>query len=109
MNDLKKLNIEKVVAAVVADDPEAAIIAEDLAAALAEAQTGNFARTTAIQVSPIAETRHKTGLSQSKFAAALNISPTTLKSWEQGKRQPSGAAEALLKLLAKHPALIAEL
>lgn len=109
MNSLKNLDIEKAVAAVIADDPDAAVIADDLAQALAEAKAGRFARKTAVAVSPIMETRHKTGLSQNHFAAALGISPSTLKSWEQGQRTPSGAAKALLKLLNKHPELIADL
>ncbi|MDO4777041.1 MAG: type II toxin-antitoxin system MqsA family antitoxin [Cardiobacteriaceae bacterium] len=109
MNNLKNLDIEKAVAAVIADDPDAAVIAEDLARALAEAKAGRFARKTVIATSPIMETRHKTGLSQNHFAAAIGISPNTLKSWEQGQRTPSGAAKALLKLLNKHPELIADL
>lgn len=33
----------------------------------------------------IQEIRKKTGLSQNKFAAALNIPPSSLKKWEQGQ------------------------
>ena len=109
MTHPKNWNIPEIVAAVIADDPDAAIIADDLAHALAEAKAGRFARQTVITTSPIVETRHKTGLSQNKFAHALGISPSTLKSWEQGQRAPSGAAKALLKLLAKRPELIDEL
>ena len=39
---------------------------------------------------PIARTRGKLGLSQSKFASVLGISEDTLQNWEQGRRKPSG-------------------
>lgn len=47
------------------------------------------------------------GLSQSRFAKALGISIDTLQNWEQGRRQPDGPAKALLRLLARHPRLLA--
>jgi DNA-binding transcriptional regulator YiaG len=56
----------------------------------------------------IVTARLKCGLSQSQFAAALKISPRTLQQWEQGRRQPSGAAETLLKIVARHPEVLRE-
>ncbi|MDO5059273.1 MAG: helix-turn-helix domain-containing protein [Neisseria sp.] len=107
MNEqIKNWNIPEIVNAVIADDPEAAQIADTLAQSLADIQAGKYSP---VAVSPVTATRQKTGLSQSKFAAALNISPNTLKSWEQGQRKPSGAAAALLNLLGKHPDLVHEL
>lgn len=105
MNDeIKNWDIPAIVAATLADDPD--INPDDLAASLAEIQAGQYHPVT---ITAITETRHKTGLSQNKFAAALGIPANTLKSWEQGQRKPSGAAAALLKLLDKHPELIHEL
>ncbi len=52
--------------------------------------------------------RAKLGLSQNKFAALLGISPNTLKNWEQGRRQPTGAARVLLKVAKRHPKVILE-
>lgn len=46
--------------------------------------------------------------SVAQFAAALRISPRTLQQWEQGRRQPSGAAETLLKIVARHPEVLRE-
>lgn len=43
------------------------------------------------------------GLSQSKFAALLGISVKTLQNWEQGRRQPRGAARVLLEVAERHP------
>ncbi|MBN2423719.1 MAG: helix-turn-helix domain-containing protein [Calditrichaceae bacterium] len=47
--------------------------------------------------------RIKYGLSQSKFAQLLGISPATLKNWEQGRRKPEGPARILLLIASKHP------
>lgn len=107
MTNPKDWNIPEIVAAVIADDPDAAVIAESLTKSLEQIQAGQYS--VAYTPSPVVETRHKTGLSQNHFAAAIGISPNTLKSWEQGQRTPSGAAKALLKLLNKHPELIADL
>lgn len=52
--------------------------------------------------------RAKTGLSQQQFADKLNISPRTLQNWEQGTRNPTGAAITLMRLLDKQPDLIVE-
>jgi len=42
-------------------------------------------------------------LSQSEFASLLGISIKTLQNWEQGRRNPEGAARVLLQVAAKHP------
>jgi putative transcriptional regulator len=56
----------------------------------------------------IAATREKLGLSQTRFARLLGISVRTLHHWEQGSRRPSGAAQVLLRVAAKHPEAILE-
>lgn len=53
--------------------------------------------------------RQRTGLSQSAFAASIGVPDGRLVNWEQGRRQPSGAAKVLLALLAKKPNLVMEL
>jgi hypothetical protein len=52
--------------------------------------------------------RAKTGLSQSQFATLLGISVRTLHDWEQGRREPSGAAMTLLKIASRHPEVLRE-
>ena len=47
--------------------------------------------------------RKRLGLSQREFARRINVSLDTIRNWEQGKRRPSGAARALLKVLDKAP------
>jgi putative transcriptional regulator len=51
----------------------------------------------------LVKTRVRLGLSQSKFAELLGISVKTLHNWEQGRRQPTGAARMLLRVAALHP------
>jgi putative transcriptional regulator len=47
--------------------------------------------------------RENYDLSQTEFAALLGISVKTLQNWEQGRRNPRGAARVLLQVAAKHP------
>jgi putative transcriptional regulator len=54
----------------------------------------------------VTSVRTKLGLSQNKFAALLGISSATLKNWEQGRRQPTGAAKVLLKIAQQHPKIV---
>lgn len=58
--------------------------------------------------SAVARVRIGSGLSQSKFAALLGVSVRTLQQWEQGRREPSGAAKTLLKIAEKHPEILRE-
>ncbi len=57
---------------------------------------------------PVAKTRGKLGLSQSKFASLLGISQDTLQNWEQGRREPTGPAKVLLRIASKHPRVLLE-
>ncbi len=48
-------------------------------------------------------------LSQTEFAALLNIKVPTVRAWEQGQNVPSGAAARLIEALKKDPTLIEKL
>jgi putative transcriptional regulator len=61
-----------------------------------------------ISVSAIAEARTRSGLSQNRFAELLGVSPRTVQDWEQGRRQPSGAARSLLTIAARRPEVLRE-
>ena len=50
--------------------------------------------------------RKQYGLSQQKFATLLGISISTLRNWEQGRRNPEGPARVLLRVAAIHPEAI---
>lgn len=54
----------------------------------------------------IKKIRKKTNLSQTVFAELLNVSPSSVKQWEQGKRVPTGATKVLLELLDQSPHLL---
>ena len=51
----------------------------------------------------VKKVRESFGLTQIEFAILLGISVKTLRNWEQGRRQPEGAARVLLQVAAKHP------
>jgi putative transcriptional regulator len=53
--------------------------------------------------------RASTGLSQAEFAKLLGVSKRTLQEWEQGRKQPTGAAKSLLKIALKHPNILREM
>lgn len=55
------------------------------------------------------EIRTKMGLSQSAFAGLMGVSLRTVQDWEQGRRQPSGPAEALLRIAEQKPEVFMEL
>jgi putative transcriptional regulator len=54
----------------------------------------------ALQVKAIRQT---TGLSQAKFAAMIDVQLGTLRNWEQGRRDPTGPARALLRAIHNDP------
>jgi putative transcriptional regulator len=47
--------------------------------------------------------RKRLGLTQSEFSRRIDVPIDTIRNWEQGKRCPTGAAKALLKVLDKVP------
>lgn len=47
--------------------------------------------------------RRRLGFSQAEFAERIDVSLDTIRNWEQGKRCPTGAAKALLKVLDRAP------
>lgn len=107
MKNLPNFDINEVMQAIIADEPDLAEHQDSLRVSLTQLKNGEFTRTTV--VSQPAQIRQKANLSQNQFARAIGISVNTLKSWEQGQRQPSGSARVLLDLLARRPELISEI
>lgn len=75
----------------------------DLAADLLQAVQEMKAGQVHVVYTPAIEARRKTGLSQSQFAQLIGVSVRTLQGWEQGRKQPSGAARTLLAVAAMNP------
>ena len=84
-----RIDVERVEATTEADIDTH--LAEDQAHAMLDA--AQFAR----------RVRRRLGFSQVEFAKRINVSLDTIRNWEQGKRSPTGAAQALLKVLDKAP------
>jgi len=65
-------------------------------------------RVTSVEPNEVAQARHKSGLSQAQFAEVLGISKRTVQEWELGRRSPSGAAQALIRIAKRHPDVVRE-
>ncbi len=74
-----------------------------------EIKAGGGKRSAVKPASHVAQVRMKSGLSQAQFATALGVSKRTLEQWEQGRREPSGAARQLLKIAERHPEVLVEI
>lgn len=59
-------------------------------------------------VSPrsVAALRRKLNMSQAMFAAALNVSPKLVQSWEQGLRKPIRGDLRLIEIITREPRLV---
>lgn len=53
--------------------------------------------------------RERIGLSQSEFARLMRVSIKTLQNWEQHRRNPTGPAAALLKIVSTAPTVALKL
>ncbi|MEX1222231.1 MAG: helix-turn-helix domain-containing protein [Idiomarina sp.] len=51
----------------------------------------------------VKQIRKKTLLSQDKFAQLIGVEVSTLRNWEQGRRQPTGPAKVLIRAIANDP------
>lgn len=91
-----------------AAETSAEALGQKLLQSVREMKARQFARVTQVEVNEVVQARQSTGLSQSEFASALSISKRTLQEWEQGRRTPSGAAQALIRIARKHPEVVRE-
>ena len=81
----------------------------DLLESVRQMKAGKAARTTVVTPTAAAEARAKVGVPQTVFATMLGVSVRTLQEWEQGRREPSGAARSLLRIAQTHPQALREL
>lgn len=88
-------------------------VKRDLGAELLESVTqmksGRASRIHKVEVPPVVSARIKSGLSQADFAKLLGVSVRTLQDWEQGRRQPSGAAKTLIEIADRRPDVLKEI
>lgn len=79
---------------------------QDLLGSVRQMRKGQAARVTKVKLPDAAEARARVGLSQQEFARLLGVSARTLQDWEQGRREPTGAARMLLRVAAAHPEVL---
>jgi len=88
---------------------------EELLASVREMKAGLVGRVSVVTrdgrvvESPVARARVVSKLSQVQFAALMGVSVRTLQEWEQGRREPSGAAKTLLRVAQSHPEVLRDL
>jgi putative transcriptional regulator len=85
-------------------------LADDIRASLHEAMehaAGKRTKAIVHMVTPretaVRQARHKLGLSQREFASLIGTGVGTVRKWELGTRQPSGAARALIEVIKAEP------
>ncbi len=67
------------------------------------AGTRKAARVTKVDAESVKVLRARAGLSQSQFAKLIQVELSTLRNWEQGRREPTGPAKALLTAIKNDP------
>jgi len=60
-------------------------------------------RVTVVEQVDVKRIRAATGLTQDRFADLIHVKAATLRNWEQGRRRPTGPAQALLKVIEREP------
>jgi putative transcriptional regulator len=78
-------------------------LGKELLQSVREMKAGRRGRVHKVKAPPIAAARTKAELSQAQFAQLLGVSVWTLQDWEQGRREPSGAAKTLIRIAARRP------
>ncbi len=58
-----------------------------------------------VEVTDVKAVRQRVCLTKDEFAKLIRVSIKTLQNWEQGRREPTGPAAALLKIVATEPQL----
>lgn len=83
-------------------------IGAELLESIRDVKAGKIGKVNMVDVSIAAQARLRLGLSQTQFAGMLGVSVRTYQDWEQGRREPSGAAKTLLRIAAIRPDAVHE-
>lgn len=81
-------------------------IGQEILQSLKAIKSGKGKRVTIKVASDVKHIREELEVSQNAFAKLLGVSVRTLQAWEQGKRNPSGAALSLLKIASAEPEIV---
>ncbi len=81
----------------------------ELLESVRQMKAGHTGKIHKVEVSSVVSARLKSGLSQIEFAKLLGVSVRTLQDWEQGRRQPSGAAKTLIAIAEYRPDVLKEI
>ena len=84
-------------------------LGSELLQAVREMKAGQGNAISSFNVHEVVDARMRTGLSQSAFALLMGVSVRTLQDWEQGRREPSGAAKTLLQIAQRRPEVLVEI
>jgi putative transcriptional regulator len=84
-----------------ADDLRASL--DELRDLVAGKKTGAIVHRVTPSRTDAREARHKLGLSQREFASFIGTAVGTVRKWELGTRQPSGAARTLIEVIKTEP------
>ena len=63
------------------------------------------ANITRYEIADVKAIRAQLDVSQKELAQAIDVSVDTVKSWEQGRRNPTGLASKVLMLISQDPSL----
>ena len=70
---------------------------------LTEKENGAASREFVVDPMQVKNIRKATGLTQDKFCKLIDVKLGTLRNWEQGRREPTGPAKALLRAIKNDP------
>lgn len=90
-------------------DKEMEAFQDDLLTSVRQMKQGKKARVTRVEPTLAAAARAKIHMTQAEFSRLIGVSVRTLQEWEQGRRNPTGAAKTLLSLALKKPEVLREL
>jgi putative transcriptional regulator len=80
----------------------------ELLESVRQMKAGRASKLHKVAIPPVVSARMKSGLPQSAFAKLLGVSIRTLQDWEQGRREPSGAAKTLITIAERRPEVLRE-